>query len=78
MTFICTATNNFSLNLDIDWFAEYNIIPFYPASRFIRSNDSSMTIINTYKQDSGLYRCLNKINQETTSVKLIVHVGIRS
>lgn len=74
VTLVCTAIINISVNLDVDWFAEYNIIPSYVSSRFVKNNDCSMTIKNTHKKDSGLYTCLNKINQEKNSIKLIVHV----
>ncbi|XP_018565737.1 neuroglian isoform X1 [Anoplophora glabripennis] len=68
-TFRCNAVADESLNLEIFWLKNDQLIDFEGEPRFVKSTDYSLTITKTNELDSGTYTCLAKTELDEASAK---------
>lgn len=73
-TFRCNAATDDSLTLTIDWLHKNQQIDFDTESRFIQTNDYSLTITKANELDSGIFTCRarTELDQDTAQATLIV------
>jgi neuronal cell adhesion molecule len=78
-TFRCNAVTDESLDLTIEWLHKDQLIDFDTESRFIQTNDYSLTISKANELDSGIFTCRAKteLDQDTAQAMLTVQ-GIHS
>jgi hypothetical protein len=72
--FRCDAVSDPSLTLKIDWLNQGRQIDFETESRFIQSQDMSLTITKTDELDSGVYTCVARtdLDEVRASATLVV------
>jgi len=73
-TFRCNAFTDTDLTLTINWLKDGRRIDFETEPRFFRTNDYSLTILETKELDSGSYTCqaMTELDEDQETASLIV------
>ncbi|XP_068158953.1 neuroglian isoform X1 [Drosophila tropicalis] len=73
-TFRCNEAHDDTLELEIEWWKDGQVIDFDAEARFVKTNDNSLTIAKTMELDSGEYTCVarTKLDEATAKANLIV------
>ncbi|XP_046752371.1 neuroglian-like [Diprion similis] len=72
--FRCIAVSDSSLKLRIDWLRSGKQIDFETESRFVKSNDNSLTITEIIASDLGTYTCVAKTELDETRAEAILMI----